>query len=65
MTKQFGKTYIKTIAKYKQVPPMLNFLYGSFSTVWVIYLTAKFQQKNVMSYKEPVIIYVGGGGGLF
>ena len=39
MTKQFCKTYIKTIAKYKQVPPILNFLYGSFSTAWVIYLT--------------------------
>ena len=41
MTKRFCKTYIKTIPKYIQVPPILNFLYGSFSTAWVIYLTAR------------------------
>ena len=56
MTKQFCKPYVKTIAKYYQVPPILNFLYGSFSTAWVIYLTARiistfisiftFQKKN-------------------
>ena len=40
MTKRFCKTYIKTIPKHIQVPPILNFLYGSFSTAWVIYLTA-------------------------
>ena len=41
MTKQFCKTYIKTILKYIQVPPILNFLYGSFSTAWLIHLTAR------------------------
>ena len=41
MTKRFCKTYIKTIAKYIEVPPILNFLYGSFSAAWVIYFTAR------------------------
>ena len=41
MTKRFCKTYIKTIPKCIEVPPILNFLYGSFSTAWVIYLTAR------------------------
>ena len=41
MTKRFCKTYLKTIPKYIQVPPILNFLYGSFSTAWVIYLTVR------------------------
>ena len=27
--------------KYIQVPPILNFLYGSFSSAWVIYLTVR------------------------
>ena len=40
-SKRFCKTYIKTILKYIQVPPILNFLYGSFSTAWVIHLTAR------------------------
>ena len=39
--KRICKTYIKTIAKYIQVPPILNFFYSSFSTLWLIYLTAK------------------------
>ena len=41
MTKRFCKTYIKTIPKYIEVPPILNFLYGSFSAAWVIYFTAR------------------------
>ena len=41
MTKRFCKTYIKTIPKYIEVPPILNFLYASFSAAWVIYLTAR------------------------
>ena len=39
--KRICKTYIKTIAKYIQVPPMLNFLCSSFSALWLIYLTAR------------------------
>ena len=39
MTKRLCKTYMKIIPKYIQVPPILNFLYGSFSSAWVIYLT--------------------------
>ena len=41
MTKRFCKTYIKTIPKYIEVPPILNFLYGSFSAAWVIYFTVR------------------------
>ena len=41
MITRFCKTYIKTIAKYIQVPPILNLLYSSFSTAWGIYLTAR------------------------
>ena len=41
MTKRFYKPYIKTILKYIEVTPILNFLYGSFSATWVIYCTAR------------------------
>ena len=41
MTKRLCKTYMKIIPKYIQVPPILNFLYSSFSTAWVIYFTAR------------------------
>ena len=41
MTKRLCKTYMKIKPKYIQVPPILNFLYGSFSTAWVIYFTAR------------------------
>ena len=61
MTKRFCKTYIKTIPKYIEVPPILNFLYGSFSAAWVIYFTARiistfisistFPKKKVISCK--------------
>ena len=41
MIKRIRTTYVKTIAKYIQVPPIPNFLYSPFSTAWVIYLTAR------------------------
>ena len=62
MTKRFCKTYIKTIPKYIEVPPILNFLYGSFSTAWVIsyllsYLYPHFQKKK-MSFHVSLIISI-------
>ena len=60
MTKRFCKTYIKTIPKYIEVPPILNFLYGSFSAAWVIYFTARIISTLIRIYihisKKKIVI---------